>query len=58
MPEDELDPGATTQMFQAFVDRADETEESASPWTRVAIVGAALVALVLVLALAWFLLGG
>ena len=58
MPEDELDPGATTQMFQAFVDRADETEESGSPWTRVAIVAAALVALVLVLAFAWFLLGG
>ena len=58
MPEDELDPGATTQMFQAFVDRADEPEETASPWTRVAVVVGALVALLVVLALAWFLLGG
>ena len=57
MPENELDPGATTQMFQAFVDRA-EPEPTSSPWMRVALVGAVLVALVVALALAWYLLAG
>ena len=57
MPDNELDPGASTQMFQAFVDRV-EPEESVSPWTKVALVGAAVVGLLVVLALAWFLLGG
>ncbi|UYM05842.1 hypothetical protein [Solicola gregarius] len=55
-PEAELDPGASTQMFQAFVDR-HEPEESAVPHSRAVLVGVALVGLVIVLVLAWFLLG-
>jgi flagellar biogenesis protein FliO len=54
MPEDELDPGASTQMFQAFVDRREEPEASGSRWTWVALA----VVLVIVLALAWLVLGG
>lgn len=57
MPDDELDPAANTQMFQAFVDRA-EPEAPASRWMRVALVGAALAGLLIVLALAWLVLGG
>ena len=57
MPDDELDPGATTQMFQAFVDRA-EPEPTTSPALRIALVGGVLAALVIVLALAWYLLAG
>ncbi len=53
MPENELDPGASTQMFQAFVDRP-EPETSGSRWILVALAVAALV----VLALAWLVLGG
>ena len=54
MPEDELDPAASTQMFQAFVDRR-EPEKSGPPWTLI-LAGAALAALVIVV-LAWLLLG-
>jgi hypothetical protein len=57
MPEnDDLDPGANTQMFQAFVDRA-ETEASTSPWKRVAVLGTVLVGVAIVVVLAWFALG-
>jgi hypothetical protein len=55
MPDDELDPGASTQMFQAFVDRAEEPEGSGSRWIWAAV---AVVALLAVLALGWVLLGG
>jgi hypothetical protein len=54
MPDDELDPGASTQMFQAFVDRREEPEASGSRWTW----AFAVAALVVVLALASLLLGG
>ena len=54
MPQDELDPGANTQMFQAFVD-SPEPEASGSRWMKVALVVAALV---IALALAWLVLGG
>lgn len=54
MPEDELDPGASTQMFQAFVDRREEPEGSGSRWIWVALA----VALAIVLTLAWLVLGG
>ena len=57
MPDDELDPGASTQMFQAFVDRPEEPESSGSRWTGAALAGAALAGLVVVLALAWLTLG-
>jgi Flp pilus assembly protein TadB len=58
MPEnDDLDPGASTQMFQAFVDR-DEPESPGRRWMRAALVGAALAALVIVFVLAWLVLGG
>ena len=53
--ENELDPGAPTQMFQAFVDRA-EPEASGSRGTQVAL--AALAGLVILLALAFFVLRG
>ena len=49
-PENELDPGASTQMFQAFVDR-HESEEPAAPRTRTALVVGGALALVLVLVL-------
>jgi hypothetical protein len=56
MSENELDPGASTEMFQAFVDRADEPEASGSSrWIWVVLVVAALV---IVAALAWLVLGG
>jgi hypothetical protein len=57
MPEkDDLDPAANTQMFQAFVDRAEE--DAAKPgWKRPAVVGGALIGLVVVLVLAWLALG-
>jgi hypothetical protein len=57
MDENELDPGANTQMFQAFVDRS-EPETAGSSGRRAALVFAALAGLVIVLALAWFILGG
>ncbi|HYJ68760.1 MAG TPA: hypothetical protein VEX15_14005 [Nocardioidaceae bacterium] len=58
MPEnDDLDPAASTQMFQAFVDRG-ESEASGPRWKRAALAGAALVGLVIVVALAWLVLGG
>lgn len=56
MPENELDPGASTQMFQAFVDRPEEEPEaSGSRWTWVAL---AVAALLIGSALAWLVLGG
>jgi hypothetical protein len=55
MPEnDDLDPAASTQMFQAFVDRP---EPEASRWKRVALAGGALAGLVIVVVLAWLALG-
>ena len=56
MPDkDELDPGAPTEMFQAFVDRA-EPEQPATGWKWA--VAALVVALFLAVASAWFLLAG
>jgi hypothetical protein len=55
MPDnDDLDPAASTQMFQAFVDRP---EPEASRWRRVALAGGIAAGLVVVLALAWLALG-
>jgi hypothetical protein len=57
MPDnDDLDPAANTQMFQAFVDRG-EAEASRPRRMRAALVGAVLVGLAIVLALAWLVLG-
>ena len=54
MPQDELDPGANTQMFQAFVDRPEpETARSGWMWAAFAVA-----ALVIVLVLAWLVLAG
>jgi len=53
MSDDELDPGASTQMFQAFVDRP-EPETARPHWMWVAFAAA----LVIVLAIAWLLMGG
>ena len=53
MPDDELDPGANTQIFQAFVDRP-EPEVSRPGWKWAAF---ALAALVIVLLIAWRMLG-
>jgi hypothetical protein len=55
MPQDELDPAANTEMFQAFVDRP-EPEESRSDRTW-AVLAAAAAAVVVLLVLAWVLLG-
>jgi hypothetical protein len=56
MADDEIeDPAANTQMFQAFMDRPREPESSGSRWLLVAGVA---VAVVVVVVLAWFLLGG
>jgi len=57
MPDNELDPAASTQMFQAFVDR-EEPEPERPAWMRPAALGVALLALVMVVAVAWQLLGG
>lgn len=54
MPENELDPGASTQMFQAFVDRPEEPGASRARWIWVALA----VALMTALALGWLVLGG
>lgn len=54
MADDELDPGANTQMFQAFMDRPEpEVSGSRGIWIALAVA-----ALVIALALAWFVLGG
>lgn len=55
MSDDELDPGASTEVFQAFVDRPDEPAESGSRRVWV-VLGVA--AAVIVLALAWLVLRG
>ena len=54
MSDDELDPAASTQMFQAFVD-APEPEASRSGWMW---AGLAALTAVIVLALVWLALGG
>ncbi|MPZ63546.1 MAG: hypothetical protein GEU93_20130 [Propionibacteriales bacterium] len=41
---DDLDPGASTQMFQAFVDR-HPPEASGPRWMRIALAGATLAGL-------------
>lgn len=55
-PANDLDPGANTQVFQAFVDRR-ESEESAAPRTRAPLVAAALVGLVILAVVAWLVFG-
>ena len=57
MPEDELDPAANTQMFQAFMDRR-EPEATRPPWIGVAVGLAAVVVLLIVAVIAWAMLGG
>ena len=55
MPDnDDFDPAANTQMFQAFVDRP---EPETSRWRRVALAGGAIAGLAVVVALAWLALG-
>ncbi|MGH3316526.1 MAG: hypothetical protein ACRDO0_10325 [Nocardioidaceae bacterium] len=56
MPEDDLDPGANTQMFQAFVDRP-EHEDSGSRSSWAALAGVAVAVLLVVAVLAWLVLG-
>jgi hypothetical protein len=56
MPDNELDPGASTQQFQAFFDQSEP--EPRRRWVgAAAVTGAAVAGLVVVLALAWFVLG-
>jgi hypothetical protein len=57
MPENDLDPAASTQQFQAFFDRA-EPEPSRPRWVPALLLGGALVGLVVALALVWLKLGG
>ncbi|WP_165372588.1 hypothetical protein [Nocardioides iriomotensis] len=53
--DDDLDPGAPTEMFQAFVDRAEERDgETARSWVAPLLV---VVALLVAAGLAWLLLG-
>ena len=53
--DDDRDPAASTQMFQAFVDRhRGEPEQSGSPWP---VVAAGVVVLVIVVVVAWFIIG-
>jgi hypothetical protein len=54
MSDDDQDPAASTQMFQAFMDREREPEPSVPGWVWAAV---AVVTLLVVAALAWFLLG-
>ncbi|WP_167880321.1 hypothetical protein [Nocardioides guangzhouensis] len=55
MPQDELDPAANTEMFQAFVDRPEPEESRASrSWV---VLAAAAAVVVVLLVLAWILLG-
>jgi hypothetical protein len=49
---DDLDPAANTQMFQAFVDRAEPEEKSRWLWMVLVAAGVVLVGV-----LAWLLLG-
>ena len=55
MPENDLDPSASTQMFQAFMDQP-EPEVSGRRWAWAALVGVGMIGLVA--ALAWLVLGG
>ena len=55
-PENDLDPGANTQMFQAFVDR-HEPEVAAPNRPRGVLIGAASAVLVIVLVIAWLVFG-
>ena len=57
MSEEERDNDiASTQMFQAFMDRPREPEPSGARWLLVGL--AAFVVAAILVALAWFLLGG
>ena len=53
--DDDLDPGAPTAMFQAFVDRDEYDQETKRGW--VTPVLAVVVALAVAVALVWYLLG-
>ncbi len=53
-----MDPGASTEMFQAFVDRAGEPGEPEASGSRWVWAVLAVAALVIVAALAWLVLGG
>ncbi len=55
MPENDLDPAADTQQFQAFFDRAEP--EPRPRWVGAALLGVVLAGLVIVLGLAWLVLG-
>ncbi len=55
-PENELDPGANTQMFQAFVDRHEPEEAPTSP-SRGVLVGVVVAVLVIVAVLGWLVFG-
>ncbi|HLR83763.1 MAG TPA: hypothetical protein VK059_02375 [Nocardioidaceae bacterium] len=55
-PENDLDPGANTQMFQAFVDR-HEPEGSTPNRSHAGLIAAVVVALVIVVVLAWLVFG-
>lgn len=59
-PEDDTDPAADTQTFQAFVDRREADEREAAAAQRAStgrVVLAVLVALLVVAGLVWLILG-
>lgn len=54
-PANELDPGASTQFFQSFVDRHEQESPKRSRTPAIAV--GVLVALAIVAVAAWLLLG-
>ncbi|HEX2893698.1 MAG TPA: hypothetical protein VHO29_06815 [Marmoricola sp.] len=59
-PEDDVDPAADTQTFQAFVDRREADEREAAAAQRAStgrVVLAVLVALLVLAGLVWLILG-
>ena len=56
MPENEEDPGANTQMFQAFVAKGqEESAQTAKPNRTPLLIGGAVVAVVVVVLIVWLL---
>lgn len=54
MPDDDLDPGASTEMFQAFVERSEEPLGAESRWISLVLVAVAVAVALSVLV--WLLL--
>lgn len=55
MPDHDLDPGASTEMFQAYVDRYQPTRPEEEGKRAVMLTAATVVVLVVVVVLVWLL---